>query len=174
MNAVSAFFFALSAAALAGGAVSLALPELAAVGLAVGTLSVATFPLRRPAVSHLLLLIHGLVAASLAMLHAPALLCAASAAAALVGWDARLIAPRIASAVPRDRRRFAVQYAGRSLVLAGLPVLLVAAAALLHLPLTFGSGLGLSIAVLLLGIAFLRAFRSTYVSDASPPPDDPL
>ena len=92
-------------------------------------------------------------------------------AAALIGWDAGLIAPQVSSASTKDRRRFALGYTLRTLAVVCLGILLVAAAGTIRVSLTFSSGLGLSFAVLVLAAFFLQTLRRAEASDNDARPD---
>jgi len=166
MRIASLLFFEIAAATLTATAYSYGLPELAATSIFLGVLSLLVF--FRPALVHPALGLYGIVAGVFGLFHMPPLLCAGALTAALLGWDAGLIAPQVSRASAEDRRRFALGYALRALALAAVGILLVAAAGTIRISLTFGAGLGLSFAVLVLAALFIRTFHR-----AEPPETDP-
>ena len=165
MRTVSLLFFEAAALALAAGAYVGTLPELMAMGLALGALAILPFVFPRHSLVHSLLALHAAAAGTLALLHSPQLLCVGAMAASLAGWDAGLIATHVSAASAEDRRRFGLQYALRAGAFASLGVLLVAAARTIRVSLGFGSGLALSLAVLILATLFVRTLQRARIPD---------
>ena len=171
MKITSLLFFEIAAAALTAAGYSYGLPELATTSIFLGALSLLAFAFFRPAFVHATLGLYGIITGVFGLFHMPPLLCAGALAAALIGWDAGLIAPQVSGASAEDRRRFALGYALRTLAVVCLGILLVAAAGTIRVSLTFGSGLGLSFAVLVLAAFFLRTLRRAEASDNDARPD---
>ncbi len=171
MKIASLLFFESAAGILGAAGFVHGLPEIGIAGLVVGGLGLLAFAVFRPAFVHAMLGFYAVVAGVTGLFHLPPLLCASAVAAALIGWDAGLTAPRVSRASTGVRRRFALAYALRALPVAFLGVLLVAAAGRIHVPLTFGTGLGLSFAALALAALFLRALRRSETTSGDPRPD---
>jgi membrane protein implicated in regulation of membrane protease activity len=165
MKTTSLLFFELAAATLTATAYAYGTPELAAASVLLGALSLLSLAFFRPAFVHAMLGLYAVVAGLFGLLHMPPLLCAGAVGAVVAGWDAGLIAPQLSRASAENRRHFALGYALRALVGICLGILLVAAAGAIQLSLTFGSGLGLSFAVLVLAALFLRSLRGIEASD---------
>ena len=166
MKITSLLFFEIAAATLAAAGYSYGLPELGTASVFLGALSLFAFAFFRPTFVHAVLGLYGIMTGVFGLFHMPPLLCAGALAAALIGWDAGLIAPQVWSASAQDRRRFALGYALRAVAPAAIGILLVAAAGMIRVSLTFSSGLGLSFVVLVLAALFLRTLRR---ADASEP-----
>ncbi len=171
MRIASLCFFGIATALLAMGGAVYGLFELTLASLVLGGMAVFAFAFGRPILVHALFGLYGVTTALFGLFRVPPLLCAAALAAALVGWDAALVAPRIADAPPEARGRFALRYALRSTGLAVAGVLLVLAAGTIHVALTFGSGLALSLAVLVVAALFLRILRRTGAHENDEPPE---
>jgi len=171
MKITSLLFFELAAAILTTAGYSYGLSELATASIFLGALAFLAFAFFKPAFAHATLGLYGIVTGAFGLFHMPPLLCAGALAAALIGWDAGLIAPQVSSASAEDRRRFALGYVLRTLAVVCLGILLVAAAGTIRVSLTFGSGLGLSFAVLVLAAFFLRTLRRAEASDNDARPD---
>jgi hypothetical protein len=166
MKITSLLFFVIAAATLTSTGYAYGFPELAAAGIFLGVLPFFAFSFLGPASVHAMLGLYGLVTGLFGLFHMPPLLCAGALGAAVIGWDAGLIAPALSSASAEDRRRFALGYAPRALASTCLGVLLVAAAGAIRVTLPFGAGLGLSFAVLILAALFLRSLRRIEASDS--------
>ena len=171
MRIASLLFFELAAAILTTAGYSYGLPELATASILLGALAFLAFAFFRPAFAHATLGLYGIITSLFGLFHIPPLLCAGALAAAVAGWDAGLIAPQVSNASAKDRRRFALGYVLRTLAVACLGILLVAVAGSIRVSLTFGSGLGLSFAVLVLGAFFLRTLRRPEASGDDARPD---
>ena len=171
MKITSLLFFEIAATILTTAGYAYGLPELAAASIFLGALAFLAFSFFKPAFVHATLGLYGITTGMFGLFHMPPLLCAGALAAALIGWDAGLIAPQVSSASAEDRRRFALGYTLRTFAVACLGILLVAAAGTIRVALTFGSGLGLSFAVLVLAAFFLRTFRRVEASDNHVRPD---
>jgi len=159
MKIASVLFFELAAGTLAIAGYLYSLPELAIASILLGGLTALGLLFLRPAFGHAVFILYGALTAVFGLFRMPPILCAGALAAALIGWDARRIAPQVSAASLGDRRRFAIVYSLRAVALAGIGVLLVAAAGTIRISLTFGSGLGFSFAVLVLAALFLRVLR---------------
>jgi predicted lysophospholipase L1 biosynthesis ABC-type transport system permease subunit len=164
MRIASLLFFEIAAATLTATGYSHGLPELATTSIFLGVL--AFFAFFRPAFVHATLGLYGILTGVFGLFHMPPLLCAGALTAALLGWDAGLIAPQVSRASAEDRRRFALVYTLRALALAAIGILLVAAAGTMRISLTFGSGLGLSFAVLVLAALFIRTLHRAEASES--------
>jgi len=173
MRIASLLFFEIAAAVLAAAGYRYGLTELAAAGLCLGGLAAFAIVFLRPLLLTALLGLFGVLVGVFGLFHVPPLFCAGALGAALIGWDTGRLAARNADASARDRLRFALAYALRTVGLVGIGVLLVAAAGRIRLSLTFGSGLGLSFAVLVLAALFLRSLRHTGPSGRDAPADRP-
>jgi hypothetical protein len=165
LKITSLLFFEIAAATLTAAGYSYGLPELATTSVFLGALTLLAFAFFRPASVHGTLGLYSIITSVFGLFHMPPLLCAGTLAAALIGWDAGLIALQISSASAEDRRRFALGYTLRALALAAIGILLVAAAGTIRVSLTFGSGLGLSLVVLVLAALFLRTLRRVDASE---------
>jgi len=161
MKVASLLFFEMATAILAAAGFTYGLPELAIAGLGLGGVALFVVVFHRATLVNAMLALYSIATCVFGLLHMPPLFCAGAMAAALIGWDTGLLVPLVSSASASDRLRFAVGYTLRASILAGIGVLLVAAARLVRVPLTFGSGVGLSLAVFLLAAFFLRALRRT-------------
>jgi len=173
MRIASLLFFEIAAAILAGAGYRYGLTELATAGLCLGGLAAFAIVFLRPALLMALLGLFGVLVCVFGLFHMPPIFCAEALAAALIGWDTGRLAARNADASARDRLRFALTYALRTVGLVGIGILLVAAAGRIRLTLTFGSGLGLSFAVLVLAALFLRSLRHSGPSGRDAPADRP-
>jgi hypothetical protein len=167
MKITSLLFFEIAAATLTVTGYAYGLLELAAAGLFLGVLPLFALPSLRPGFVHAMLGFHAVVTGLFGLFHMPPLVCAGALGAAVIGWEAGLIAPRLSSASIEDRRRFALGYALRALTSICLGVLLVAAAGAVRIPLPFGAGLGLSFAALVLAALFLLSLRRIEPPDSS-------
>jgi len=161
MKVASLLFFEIAAATLAVAGYLHGFPELAIAGLGLGGVALFVVVFHRTTLVNAMLALYSIVTCVFGLLHMPPLFCAGAMAAALIGWDIGLLVPLVSSASTADRLWFAVGYTLRAAVLTGIGVLLVAVARLVRVPLTFGSGVGLSLAVFLLAAFFLRALRRT-------------
>ena len=171
MKITSLLFLEIATATLTATGYLYGLPELATASIFLGALALLAFVLFKPAFLHATLGLYGIIVGVFGLFNMPPLLCAGALAAALIGWDAGLIAPQVSSASAEDRRRFALGYALRTLAVVCLGILLVAATGTVRVSLTFGSGLGLSFAVLVLAALFLRTLRRAQASDNDARPD---
>lgn len=174
MKVASLAFFEIATAILAVAGYVHDLPELAIASLCLGGLTLLAVIFLRTTLINTMLGLYAIVTGVFGLFHMPSLFCAGALAAALVGWDAGLLAPQVTSASAQDRSRFAIGYTLRASVLAGVGVLLVAAARVVRVSLTFGSGIVLSLAVFLLAALFLRTLRQALPerggSDSDTPP----
>ena len=159
MKVASLLFFETSTAILAVAGFTYGLPELAIAGLGLGGVALAAVVFYKTTLVNAMLALYSIVACVFGLFHMSPLFCAGALAAALIGWDAGLLVPLVSSASPAERLRFAIGYTVRAAVLAGIGVLLVAGARMVRVPLTFGSGVGLSLVVFLLAAFFLRTLR---------------
>jgi len=159
MRIASLSSFVAAGVTLAAAGFAYGLPELGIVGLILAALSPAAVALGRMPLVHGLFALDALSAGAIGLFRVPPVLCAAVLAAALVGWDTHRVGPSVATAPKDAQRRFARTYASRAAAVTGLGVLLVGVAGTVRIPLTFGTGLGLSLAVLLLAALFLRSLR---------------
>jgi hypothetical protein len=159
MSIVSLLFFEIATAVLASAGAAFGLPEFMIGALVLGALAVPTLLFGGSALLHVLFGLYAAAAGLFGLFRIPPLFCAGALAAALVAWDAARVASRVDAAAPPERIRFAVTYAFRSAALAGLGVLLVFTTGAIRVRLTFGSGLALSIAALVLAALFLGTLR---------------
>jgi len=159
MRVASLLFFEIATAILAVGGFAHGLPELAIAGLGLGAVALVVAVFHRTTLVNAMLALYSIVICVFGLFHISPLFCAGAMAAALVGWDAGLLVLLVSSASREDRLRFSLPYTLRAASLAGIGILLVAAAGAVRVSLTFGSGVGLSLAVLLLAAFFLRTLR---------------
>lgn len=162
MMTPSVVLLEIGAAILAATGYVYGITELGIAGILLAVVSLLPlfpFAASRPRLFDLLLAIHSGLVAAFALLHRPPILCASALAAAVVGWDVGRTAQLLADADPVDRRRFAASYTVRALAIGGLGIALVAMMQIVRVRLTFGSGLALSLAILVLGTLLLRALH---------------
>lgn len=159
MKVASVFFFEIATAILAVAGSLHDLPELAIAGLCIGVLALLAVVFYTTTLVNAMLALYSITTCVFGLFHMPPLFCAGAMAAALIGWDAGLLVSLVSRASAKDRLRFAIGYTLRAAVMAGIGVVLVAAARMVRVPLTFGSGVGLSLAVFLLAAFFLRSLR---------------
>jgi hypothetical protein len=171
MKVTSLLFFETTALVLASAGYAYGLHELAMASILLGALAAPALVFLGATFVHVTLGLFAALTAVFGLFRLPPLLCAGALAAALIGWDARLLAPQVSSASPEDRRRFAASYALRAGATSCLGLLLIWAAGSIHVSLTFGSGLVLSFAVLVLAALFLRTLRRVEASNSDARPD---
>jgi len=167
MRIASLLSFMAGGVTLAAAGFAYGLPELGIVGLVLAALSPVVLGFGRMPLVHGLFALNALSAGAIGLFHLPPVLCAGVVAAALIGWDTHRGAPSVAKAPQGARRWFARTYAIRAAAVTGLGVLLVGAAGTVRIPLTFGTGLALSFAVLVLAALFLRSLRRAALKENS-------
>jgi len=172
MRVISVVFFGLAAAIIAGTGYGFGLPELGVVGVFLAALSLVGLAGIRSELYHVLLVLFAAAACAMGLFRLPPLLCAAAMAAAIIGWDTGRIRPLLQGASVHDRRHFAFSYVARVVPVGVFALVLVFAAGRIRIPLSFGAGLALSFAALVLAALFLRALPRREKHPAEPVEDE--